>query len=108
MTTSILLVYVTCANERQAQRIGKTVVKERLAACAVVLAGSTRSFFFWKHTFQSTREAVLLLKTSAKRFPSLEKRIHALHSYDVPAILAWQARTSRAYKKWVDDSTSLP
>ena len=61
---SVKLVYVTAPSHEEAQRIAKTVVTERLAACANILDGVT-SIFHWKNKLCREQEAVLILKTSA-------------------------------------------
>jgi periplasmic divalent cation tolerance protein len=101
MTT--LFVYATAADTAEAERIGRAVVSERLAACANVLPGM-RSVYWWQGKLEETSEAVLILKTTRERLDQLVARVKALHSYDCPCIealevaggnpefLAWVAR----------------
>jgi periplasmic divalent cation tolerance protein len=72
---------------REAERIGLTVVNEGLAACANVL-GPIRSVFRWKGKIERGREVALILKTRRTRLAALTRRIKALHSYDVPCVVA--------------------
>jgi periplasmic divalent cation tolerance protein len=100
---TVMFVYATAGDAAEAERIGRTVVEERLAACANVLAGM-RSFYWWEGKVQDAAEAVLILKTTQDRLPHLIARIKELHSYDCPCIealpvadgnpefLAWVAR----------------
>ncbi len=78
-------VYVTAKNEAEARLIAKTVVEERLAACANLL-GSIQSVYRWKDQICEDAETALILKTSANRKTELIERIKQLHSYDVPCI----------------------
>jgi periplasmic divalent cation tolerance protein len=44
---SVLSVYAVFANAEEAERIGRTVIDERLAACVNILA-PVRSIYRWK------------------------------------------------------------
>ncbi len=101
-----LLVYVVCASEKEALEIAEAVVRKRLAACANVL-GECKSFFTWEGSFESCKETVVVLKTTDKKYSSLENAIRGLHSYKNPAIVALRiARGSKAYLKWVNESVA--
>jgi periplasmic divalent cation tolerance protein len=106
--TGLVTVYVTCASRSQATDIGRTLVQERLAACANVLPGMF-SHFVWEGVLQRDREYALLLKTRATLFRALEARVRELHSYDVPCIVAWPlAAASEPYARWVEEQTREP
>jgi periplasmic divalent cation tolerance protein len=104
---AVMFVYVTAADAAEAERIGRVVVTERLAACANAWGGM-RSFYWWEGRVQDSAEAVLILKTTHERLAPLIARIKALHSYDCPCIealpvadgnpefLAWVARETAA------------
>jgi len=106
--TGLVTVYVTCASRSQATDIGRTLVEERLAACANVLPGMA-SHYVWQGVLQRDREYALLLKTRAALFADLEVRVRELHSYDVPCIVAWPlAAVSEPYARWVAEQTREP
>ncbi len=101
--SAVIDVYVTFANGHEAERICATVVKERLAACANIFP--VRSVYRWKNRVVKSREAAALLKTTAWRFPRLERRLKQLHSYEIPGIVAWTLSAgSRSYLKWISDT----
>ena len=79
------IVYVTCASPDEARRIGDTVVRARLAACANVIDG-IQSIYWWEGVVEEGAETVLILKTATVNVPALTKRVKALHSYDVPCV----------------------
>jgi len=82
---TVAFVYVTTADAAEASRIGRTVVGERLAACANVIEGM-RSIYWWQGEVQEGQEAVLILKTTAARSAALVARVAALHSYECPCV----------------------
>src|SRR5277367_1093568 len=100
--TDKLLVLVTCASAKEAERIARAVVDARLAACGNILRSPVRSVYRWKDKIESAREFLLLIKTSRLRFPKLQAEINRLHSYEVPEIIALPiAAGSSAYLAWI-------
>jgi periplasmic divalent cation tolerance protein len=99
-----ILVLVTCRDKSQGRRIGETLVREKLAACVNVLPGAT-SIYVWEGKLERSREAVLLVKSRAQALRRLTKRIHQLHSYSVPEVIAVPiVGGSGAYLRWVRGS----
>lgn len=97
---------VTCANMRQARRIARNLVENRLAAGVNVLLAPVHSVYWWKGKVQEAREVLLFIQTTRRRFPRLERRIRQLHSYEVPEIIALPiVQGSPAYLKWIQYET---
>jgi periplasmic divalent cation tolerance protein len=103
--SEIATVYATFADAEEAERIARTLVEERLAACANIL-GPCRSIYRWEGAIEDTSEMAVLFKTRADLARGLIERLAALHSYEVPAATVWPiAATLPGYRKWVLDST---
>jgi periplasmic divalent cation tolerance protein len=101
-----LVAYVTTASREEALVIGRTVVGERLAACANVIDG-LRSIYWWEGEICQDDEALLILKTTDARIADLIERIRALHSYTTPGISAWPiAAGNPDYLAWVESETA--
>jgi periplasmic divalent cation tolerance protein len=101
---SVVSVYAVFANAEEAERIGRIVVEERLAACINILS-PVRSIYRWKGAVESVDEVAAILKTSDAAADRLVARIAALHSYDVPCIATWPIEKILAdYAAWVEDS----
>ena len=101
---SVVSVYAIFANAEEAERIGRTVVEERLAACINILA-PVRSIYRWKGAVETADEVAAILKTSDDNVDRLIARIAAVHSYDVPCIATWPIeKIVGAYAAWVEDS----
>jgi periplasmic divalent cation tolerance protein len=100
-----LVVLVTCANRREAERIARALVEERLAACVNVVEGRVLSIYRWKGKIEKAREVLLLVKTSQAVFSRLERRIQAQHSYETPEIVGLPiVAGSRRYLDWMEES----
>jgi len=103
--TDKIVVLVTCQSARQARTIARRLVEQRLAACGNVVEAPVRSIYRWKGKVESAKECVLVLKTSRRRFPALEKAVRKLHSYDVPEVIALPVVAgSRPYLDWLSES----
>ena len=97
----IVTVYAVFGSAAEAQSVARTVVEERLAACANILA-PCRSIYRWEGAIQEDEEVPALFKTRAGTAEALIARISELHSYDVPAAVVWPIeRALPAYANWV-------
>ncbi len=100
-----LVVLVTAPSAAAAARLARAAVGQRLAACGNVVPG-LRSLFRWEGTLRDEAEALLVLKTTRRRFPALRARLLALHPYQVPEILALPVEAGNpAYLDWIAAST---
>jgi len=103
-----VLLYVTAGDPDEAAEIGRTLVEERLAACANVI-GAVRSFYRWDGEVQDDREAVLIAKTDASRVDAATARIKALHSYDLPCVVALPLVGGNTdFLAWIASETGAP
>ena len=101
---SVVSVYAIFANAEEAERIGRTVIEERLAACINILPG-VRSIYRWQDAIESAEEVAAIFKTSNNKADALITRIAGLHSYDVPCIASWPIdKILGSYADWVEDS----
>ncbi len=101
---SARIVLTTTANPEEASRLGRTLVEERLAACATVIP-SVQSIYHWQGEVESSTEALLLLKTALDQVAALEARLHALHSYQTPEFLVLRVEAgSQPYLEWMHAS----
>jgi periplasmic divalent cation tolerance protein len=85
--SDFVVVLVTTGSATEAERIGRALVEERLAACVNVV-GPIQSIYRWHEAIEEAEERLLLVKARVAELPALSARIRALHSYDVPEILA--------------------
>src|SRR5262245_8326177 len=82
-----LVVLSTFPDVDTAARVARTLVEERLAACAN-LVPTIRSIYRWQGAISDDAEALAIIKTTADRYAALAVRIAALHPYEVPEIIA--------------------
>ena len=65
---SVISVYAVLADAEEAERIGRAMIEERLAAC-VNLLGPVRSIYRWKGEVEIATEVAAIFKTKAWLVP---------------------------------------
>ncbi|MBN2161338.1 MAG: divalent-cation tolerance protein CutA [Pontiellaceae bacterium] len=102
-----MLVYVTVKDAEEARRIAKTVVDERLAACANLLGG-VESIYRWQDKICEDRETAMILKTTADLQDALSMRIQELHSYDCPCVVCLPINGGNPdFLQWIEENTGI-
>src|SRR6478672_772290 len=71
---SVVSVYAVFADTDEAERIGRSVIAERLAACINIIPG-VRSIYRWEDAIETSEEAAAIFKTTAATVDSLVTRI---------------------------------
>ncbi|WP_109486944.1 divalent-cation tolerance protein CutA [Occallatibacter savannae] len=95
------IVLTTESTLEEANKLGRTLVEERLVACATLLP-VVQSIYHWNAQIQSAPETMVLLKTSTEKLDALEKRLKELHSYRLPEFLVIPVESgSAAYLEWM-------
>jgi periplasmic divalent cation tolerance protein len=100
----VRLVLTTCASPGEASRLARTLVEERLAACATLIP-SVQSIYHWQGEIELSTETLLLLKTGPEQLDALEARLHQLHSYQTPEFLVLGVEgVSHPYLEWLQSA----
>ncbi|MDO8724740.1 MAG: divalent-cation tolerance protein CutA [Candidatus Methanoperedens sp.] len=99
------IIYITAGSLDEAKSIGRTLVEERLAACANIFP--INSIFRWKDNIEEAEEFGIIVKTKTDRVKDVEKRVKQLHSYEVPCIVSFKIGSGlEDYLKWIGESVS--
>ena len=100
-----VIAYVTARDMEEAKRIGETIVREKLAACANIIP-SMESIYWWKGNIENDKETVILLKTKKLLAGKLIKRVKELHSYETPCVdIIPVAQGNKDYFRWIEEVT---
>jgi periplasmic divalent cation tolerance protein len=107
-TPPVRIVLSTCASPGEASRLARTLVEERLAACATLIP-SVQSIYHWQGEIEFSTETLLLLKTEPDQLAALEARLHQLHSYQTPEFLVLGVEgVSHPYLEWLQSALHRP
>ena len=94
------LVYITCKDKKEAEKISLNLLRKRLIACANIFP--IKSMYWWKGSIVNDKENVLIAKTSNKNFKKLEKEVKKIHSYEIQCILRIDSAANKEYEIWAN------
>ena len=99
--TRAVLGLVTCGSKPEARRLATALLNARAAACVNVVAG-VESHYWWEGRRTTSRECLLLIKTTPARRSLVERTVRATHSYAVPEIVFVAIQSGeRRYLDWL-------
>jgi len=103
---SAVMVYVTAGSREEAALLARTVIEEKLAACANILAEMT-SVYRWQGEVCEEPEFAIVMKSRRDLIGRLTERIKALHSYDCPCVVALDiSEGNPAFLDWIAQETA--
>ena len=102
MSHSAIIVQITTPLDFNYTKFCKDIIQKKLAACMHVFP-PTESFYVWDHSFESSTERIIHIKTTKNLYDELVVEIHATHPYDVPEIIIINIdQMDTAYQNWFD------
>ena len=105
MGTTLIAIMTTTDSMTAAQKIARTLVGQKLAACVQV--SEIESFFNWEGEAQNEREFRIIAKSTKSRYADVEAAIRQLHGYELPAIVAFEfTEAFGPYAGWVQENSS--
>lgn len=102
----MILFYIPCPDKLTAETIARTLLKEKLVACANIIPGM-ESMYWWEGEIETSSEYILILKTlkTSDAQARVTQRAQELHPYDVPCVMTLPVLgINDAYKKWLEES----
>ena len=107
MQNLYVIVIVTTATKQEAENITQQLLKQHLIACANI-TGPVSSLFHWSGKLEKTEEYLIFMKSRKDLFDKLAETVKALHSYEVPEILALPVVDgSKEYLAWLDSCLAV-
>lgn len=89
------LVWCPFPDAPAAKAVAKTLLDERLIACANIVPQMI-SLFTWNGERGESEEAGMLIKTDAALLDRAIARLAELHPYEQPAIIGWRGDATSA------------
>jgi periplasmic divalent cation tolerance protein len=103
----IILITTTTDNREALEKIGRHLVTSRLIACIQII-GPVKSIYRWKDKIEETEEWLGIMKTRKSLYAPVEAEIRALHTYELPEIVAFEASNMLLpYQEWVRNETRM-
>lgn len=99
-----IVILITCANRKEAQKIARALISEKLAACVNIIE-NIQSLFWWKAKVDLACESLLIVKSGKPKLAKIIRLVKSLHSYQVPEIIALPILAgNKDYLRWIDES----
>ena len=99
-----IIIFITCANKKQAKLIARHLVAGKLVACVNVL-DKIDSIFWWQNRIDSAREVLLIAKSKKLLIQKIINKVKSLHSYRIPEVIALPiVAGNRDYINWINES----
>ncbi|KAE9549005.1 hypothetical protein FO519_007778 [Halicephalobus sp. NKZ332] len=104
MTSAVFsVVYVTVPSQEVADKIARSAVEQRLAACVNIVPG-IKSVYQWKGKVEEDNELLLIVKTKTTELERLRDHVIKNHPYEVPEFISLPIESgSEPYLKWINE-----
>ena len=98
------MIYTLCGSADEARTIADVLIEKNLAACVNIMSPAT-SIYRWKGKVEEATEIQLLIKTTPEHEDEAVRVITALHTYETPAIIKWDAASVHIdYSQWIAEN----
>jgi periplasmic divalent cation tolerance protein len=98
----MVVLFLTCANSKEAGKIRKVLHEKKLVVCAKQVP--VTSSFLWKGKTDSSEEVMLVMDSVDENFNAIEEEVRKIHSYETPVLLSVPVnRVSKGIEKWVKE-----
>jgi periplasmic divalent cation tolerance protein len=105
--SDVVLVLSMVPDDESAEKLVRTLVEERLAAC-INVSSPMASTYWWQGRIERDVERQLTIKTTRASLRSLHARLLELHSYELPEFIVIDVHSgSRDYLAWVARETGV-
>jgi len=100
--TQFIQILTATGTKDSAERIAKSLVEKRLAACVQVF-GPIVSIYRWKGQIESAGEWLCLMKSRKNLFNDIIRAIREIHPYEIPEIMSVPVLDgSEDYLAWLE------
>jgi periplasmic divalent cation tolerance protein len=102
--TGYIQIQTTTGTKEEAEKIGRGLIEQGLAACFQVV-GPITSIFKWQGKIDESQEYLCLIKTRKDLFDEVKTNIETNHSYEIPEVIATEIIDgSDKYLNWMSGS----
>ena len=101
----MIFIYSIFPNKKAAKRVGKRLVRKRLAACVNIFPMDL--IYSWREKIVKEKGVAVIIKTRKENFKKIEKFILKNHPDETPCILEMPInRVTKKYLHWLNKETA--
>ncbi|WP_146744928.1 divalent cation tolerance protein CutA [Helicobacter sp. 16-1353] len=94
----IHIITTTFGDLSEAEKIRDLLLGDYLSSCIQIQ--KIQSSYIWQDKIYNETEYKMSIKTTKKNLKKLKNRILSTHSYEIPEILIYKAKSTKKYLKW--------
>lgn len=94
------VILTTTADKQGAKRLSAILLRKNLAAC--IQRVRIKSRYVWRGRVEREREYLLIIKSTRKNRKKIKRIFDSHHPYKLPEFVCLKAKSSKAYKRWVE------
>ena len=103
--TDKIMVIITASSAEESENIVKVLLNEKLIACGNITY-KVNSHYWWQGSKQNESEYLIFCKSKASLLDKIVEQVKAIHSYDVPEIIAMPiVGGNEDYLNWIESET---
>ena len=96
----MILIYTTNPNLKEAKKVGKYLLENKLIKCANYFP--IESAYEWNGKIENAKEIVAIFKTVENNWKKTKEGIKKMHKYETPCILKIKVEANKEYEDWVN------
>jgi periplasmic divalent cation tolerance protein len=100
----MIISYIACKDEKEANKIATTLIKNRIAAC--VNTFPVKAMYMWKGKLEKEKETIMITTSTQKNAAKVVSETKKIHSYDIPCIIQWKTKANNEFERWVNESSN--
>ncbi len=108
MDNEIIWVAVNTNSAKEAEKIGRAVLKKRLCACFGIIP-RIKSIYYWppkSNRLEQSKGPLLILETLSNHYQNIVKLVKFLHSDKLPFIGKIGIEVEKEFYNWVKEETN--
>ena len=104
LRNSFCQLWLTCADNKEADKIANTLLVKYLVACAKQIP--VKSDFRWQGKIENSKEVVLVMDSKLDLFEKVEAEVAKIHSYETFVLQAVPVvKISKEAEEWLNNET---
>lgn len=97
------MLFLTCAHQDEAQKIGDALLHHKLIACAKTMP--VHASFLWQGVLDKAEETILIMETRQELCTAIEEVVREHHSYTTFVLVGMPIMyVSEQAKKWLAET----
>lgn len=102
----MLLLFLTCASDKEARTIAQVLLDRKLIVCSK--RSPVNSLYYWKGNTENSDEVLLLMESHESKFAEVEAVVKGLHSYEQFVLVGFPVtHMSAGLDAWMKEGLNL-